>query len=66
MQFSRYESSDVVSRPLGEAAGVTGRILRVRDFAGRKVEERWLFTKAYRRMSGRWRVLVIHASEAPQ
>jgi len=66
VRFSRYESTDTAVRTFGDTAVVTGRILRVRDFGGRTAEERWQFTKVYRRGSGTWRVVAFHASEAPE
>jgi ketosteroid isomerase-like protein len=66
VRFTRYESTDAAVRSFGEAAVITGRILRVRDFGGKTAEERWQFTKVYRRSAEGWRVVAFHASDAPK
>jgi hypothetical protein len=65
MTFRRYESSDVRIRVYGDAAVVTGRIVRVRVREGREIQDDWLFTKTYVRRDGRWQVVAFHASDAP-
>jgi ketosteroid isomerase-like protein len=66
VRFTRYESSDIAVRSFTDAAVVTGRLVRVRDFGGKTAQERWQFTKVYRRGAGGWRVVAFHASEAPE
>ena len=63
--FTRYESSDLAVRAFTDTAVVTGRLVRARDFGGKTAEERWQFTKVYRRGAGGRRVVAFHASEAP-
>jgi uncharacterized protein (TIGR02246 family) len=63
--FTRYETSGTTIRVYGDAAVVTGRLHRSRDFGGRVAEEDWQFTKVYVRQDGRWRVVSFQASEAP-
>lgn len=65
MTFTRYMSSGVEVRVYGDAAIVRGRIERARERAGAVVTDRWLFTKAYVRARGTWRVVAFHASDAP-
>lgn len=65
MTFRRYESSDVRVRVYGDAAVVTGRILRVRAREGREIQDDWLFTKTYVKRDGRWQIVAFHASDAP-
>ena len=64
MKFVRYESSDLVVRVYGDAAVVTGRVLRTRELAGKPTLDDWRFTKVYVRRAGHWRVVAFHASDA--
>ena len=66
MKFQRYETSETSFRIFGEAAVVTGRLLRERTFKDQKINEDWRFTKVYVRRDGKWRVLAWHASESAQ
>jgi hypothetical protein len=66
MRFERYETSELRVRVYADAAVVTGRLERSRNMAGRVVNDNWLFTKAYVRLQGQWRVVAFHASEAPE
>src|SRR5690242_1518771 len=45
--FQKYESSISRTQVYRDAAVVTGRLHRVRDFGGRIAEEDWQFTKTY-------------------
>jgi ketosteroid isomerase-like protein len=63
--FTRYETSDTAFRVYGDAAVVTGRLRRSRDFGGRVAEDDWQFTKVYVRQEGQWLVVSFQASEAP-
>src|SRR5580700_2111083 len=64
MKFQRYETSETVFRIFGDAAVVTGRLLRERTFGDKNVCEDWRFTKVYVRRVGKWRVVAWHASES--
>lgn len=61
-RITRYETSDTRVRLYGDAAVVTGRLQRTRDFNGRVVEDDWRFTKTYVRRDARWQVVAYHAS----
>lgn len=63
--FSTYESDLVSARVWTDEAIVIGRLHRVRDFAGRQSEDRWIFTKVYSRRDGEWQVVTYHASPSP-
>jgi len=60
--ISRYETSDIRIRVYGEAAVVTGRLRRERNFNGRTLGDDWRFTKVYVRRGGRWQVVAYQAS----
>jgi len=64
MKFQRYETSDIAVRVFGDAAVVTGRLLRERTFGDRNIHEDWRFTKVYVRRQGKWRVVSWQASES--
>jgi ketosteroid isomerase-like protein len=64
MKFQRYETSDVKARVFGDAAVVTGRLLRDRKMDERDVQDDWRFTKVYVRRGGKWQVVAWHASQA--
>ena len=61
-RITRYQTSDTRVRVDGEAAVVTGRLQRIRDFNGRVVDDDWRFTKTYVRRADRWQVVAYHAS----
>ncbi len=65
MVFTRYETSDLRVRVYGEAAVVTGRLLRSRTLNGQAVDDDWRFTKVYVRRDQRWQVVAFQASTAP-
>lgn len=65
VKFDRYESEGVSAKVEGTVAVVTGRISRTRTFGDRSAKERWYFTKVYRLSNSGWRVIVFHASDAP-
>lgn len=62
MKFQRYETSDTRIQLFGDAAVVTGRLLRTRNTGGGDVADDWRFTKVYVRRAGVWRVVAWHAS----
>jgi ketosteroid isomerase-like protein len=64
LKFQRYETSDTAFRIYGEAAVVTGRLVRERTFAGKNIHEDWRFTKVYVHRQGKWRVVSWQASES--
>jgi ketosteroid isomerase-like protein len=64
MKFQRYETSDNAFRIYGDAAVVTGRLVRERTFGGKDIHEDWRFTKVYVRSQGKWRVVSWQASES--
>ncbi len=64
MKFQRYETSDTAFRIFGDAAVVTGRLVRERTFGDRSIHEDWHFTKVYVRRQGKWRVVSWQASES--
>ena len=66
IRFEKYATSSVEARVYGDTAVVTGKLERTRLKADQPQEEHWQFTKVYLRQDGRWRVIVFHASEAPQ
>lgn len=63
MRFLRYETSDLRIQVYENAALVTGRPERARDFEGRVIADHWRFTKMYVRRTGEWRVVAFHASQ---
>jgi ketosteroid isomerase-like protein len=64
MKFQRYETSDTAFRIFGDAAVVTGRLVRERTFGDKSIHEDWRFTKVYVRRQGKWRVVSWQASES--
>jgi ketosteroid isomerase-like protein len=64
IKFQRYETSDTNFRIFGDAAVVTGRLLRERTFGDKNIHEDWRFTKVYVRRQGKWRVVSWQASES--
>ncbi len=66
VKFQRYLTSDTSIRVYDNAAVVTGRLQRARDFNGRVADEDWRFTKVYVRRAGKWQVVAYHASVTPQ
>ena len=64
MKFERYETSDTTIRLFGDAAVVTGRLIRERNFGEKHIHEDWRFTKVYVRRQGKWRVVSWQASES--
>jgi Domain of unknown function (DUF4440) len=65
MKFLRYETSDQHIRVYGDAAVVTGHLLRTRILNGNKVSDDWHFTKVYIRLAHEWRVVSFQASDSP-
>lgn len=64
--IAKYDTTGVVVRIFGQAAVVSGRLQRTRDFNGRVMTDDWQFTKTYVRTNGRWQVVAYHASAAPK
>lgn len=64
LPFAKYETSELNVRRFGNAAVVTGRLLRERAMNGKTVTDNWRFTKTYIMSEGRWRVVAWHASPA--
>ena len=64
MKFLRYEASDLHIRVYGNAAVVTGHLLRTRTLNGNNVSDDWRFTKVYIREHRQWRVVSFHASDS--
>ncbi len=64
MKFLVYRTSDVRVRVYGNAAVVTGKLLRKRSMNGQEITDNWQFTKMYVRHSEHWRVVSFHASDA--
>jgi ketosteroid isomerase-like protein len=62
--IARYETSELRIRVYYDAAVVTGRLRRQRNFNGRLVIDDWRFTKVYIRRAGHWRVVAYQASVA--
>ena len=60
--ISRYETSELRIRVYADAAVVTGRLRRERNFNGRLVADDWRFTKVYVRRGGRWQVVAYQGS----
>lgn len=65
-KFDRYETSDLRIKVYGDAAVVTGRLRRTRNFNGRNAEDDWRFTKVYIRTAEGWRVVAWHGSPAAE
>jgi ketosteroid isomerase-like protein len=65
MKFLHYETSDLHVRVYGDAAVVTGRLLRTRSMNGNETSDDWRFTKVYIRQAHQWRVVSFHASDSP-
>jgi ketosteroid isomerase-like protein len=65
MKFLSYETSDLHIRVYGDAAVVTGHLLRTRTLNGNKVSDDWHFTKVYIRRAHQWRVVSFQASDSP-
>ncbi len=66
MKFQRYETTDVQARVYGDAAVVTGHLLRTRKIQDNEISDDWRFTKVYIRSSGKWRVVSWQGSESIQ
>jgi ketosteroid isomerase-like protein len=66
MKFQKYETSEMVFRVFGDAAVVTGRLIRERNFGDKPMHDDWRFTKVYVRMEGHWRVVSWQSSESAQ
>lgn len=64
MKFLRYETSDLHIRVYGDAAVVTGRLLRTRSVNGKEMSDDWRFIKVYIRRARRWQVVAWQASES--
>ena len=62
--ITRYDTEELAIQLLREAAVVTGRLRRERNFNGQLVADDWRFTKVYSRRDGVWRVVAYHASVA--
>lgn len=65
MKFVRYETSDLHIRVYGDAAVVSGHLLRTRSLNGKDVSDDWQFTKVYIRQALQWRVVSFQASDSP-
>lgn len=65
IHFSRYESRILSTRILGTTAITTGMLWRTRDFGGKVMADRWLFTKVYALQGKDWKVVAYHACDAP-
>jgi ketosteroid isomerase-like protein len=65
MKFVRYETRDLSTHVYGDAAVVTGHLLRTRSMNGREPQDDWRFTKVYLRRNGQWRVILWQASDWP-
>ena len=65
VSITEYATSDVKIHVYGQSAIATGRLHRVRDFGGNQATDDWLFTKAYARIGGDWKVTAYHASVVP-
>ena len=61
-KFDKYQTSEIDIRVYGDAAVVTGKVLRTRTFNGRTVDDNWRFTKMYIKQRGQWKVVAYHAS----
>ncbi len=64
VKFKRYETSEVKVNVFGDAAVVTGRLMRVRERQGKDIEDNWRFTKVYLHRDGKWQVVAWHGSQA--
>ena len=64
MPFTKYETSELNVKRLGDSALVTGRLQRERVIAGKTITDNWRFTKVYAINGGRWQVIAWHASPA--
>jgi hypothetical protein len=64
MKFLRYNTSDLHIRVYGDAAVVTGHLLRTRTLNS-NVSDDWHFTKVYIRQALHWRVVSFQASDSP-
>jgi ketosteroid isomerase-like protein len=62
MKFDIYKTSDLRIKIYGNAAVVTGQLVRIRDANSTKFEDDWRFTKVYVRRDGRWQVVAWHGS----
>jgi len=60
--ITKYETSELRVRVYGDAAVVTGRLRRERNFNGRLLPDDWRFTKVYVRRGNRWQVVAYQAS----
>lgn len=63
-RITAFDTSDLRVRVYGDAAVVTGRLRRERNFNGRLLADDWRFTKTYVRRQGRWVVVAYQASVA--
>ncbi len=62
MKFDIYKTSNIRIKVYGNAAVVTGQLVRIRDSTSKVFEDDWRFTKVYVRRSGRWQVVTWHGS----
>jgi ketosteroid isomerase-like protein len=65
MKFLRYETADTIIHRYGDAAVVTGRLLRSRFSNGQTTDDDWQFTKTYIRQGNTWQVVAFHVSDSP-
>jgi ketosteroid isomerase-like protein len=64
VEYKRYETYEVKINIFGDAAVVTGRLMRVREKQGKDIEDNWRFTKVYVQRDGKWQVVAWHGSQA--
>ena len=60
--ITRYETSDLKIHLYGDAAVVSGRLRRERNFNGQVINDDWWFTKLYVRRGDSWRVVAYQAT----
>ncbi|HZE88374.1 MAG TPA: nuclear transport factor 2 family protein [Verrucomicrobiae bacterium] len=62
MKFSRYETSETLTRAYGDAAVVTGRLQRTRTMGDRTMNDDLRFTKVWVRRAGQWQAVSFQAT----
>lgn len=64
VKFIHYETNDLSLHVYGNAAIVTGRLLRTRKMNEQEMQDNWRFSKVYIRRGSDWRVVLWQASDA--
>src|ERR1041385_1244596 len=61
-KFQKYETTDIKIKIYDNAAIVTGKVFRSRNFNGNYIDDKWQFTKMYIKHDGKWQIIAWQAS----